>query len=235
MSTIKNSNKKNKDIPQNKKVDKPWGSEYSIYRNKISSAKLLKLNTNQKTSLHCHPTKKTGFILLDGKVDVEVGFYEKKKMKSISKLMIRPGLFHSTKNVYKKTATIIEIETPVDKDDLVRFKDDYGRENLPYEKKNKMTELNNQEIVFKDPKINSKNQYKIMGKKIVLEKTDNIKKIKNKNRGTIFAVLDGGLCGDNKQLVLSPGDIVNGDTIKKLSSVFKIKKYITFLSIKYER
>ena len=79
MSTIKNSNKKNKDIPQNKKVAKPWGSEYSIYRNKISSAKLLKLNTNQKTSLHCHPTKKTGFILLDGKVDVEVGFYEKKK------------------------------------------------------------------------------------------------------------------------------------------------------------
>ena len=48
MSTIKNSNKKNKDIPQNKKVAKPWGSEYSIYRNKISSAKLLKLNTNQK-------------------------------------------------------------------------------------------------------------------------------------------------------------------------------------------
>ena len=36
MSTIKNSNKKNKDIPQNKKVAKPWGSEYSIYRNKIA-------------------------------------------------------------------------------------------------------------------------------------------------------------------------------------------------------
>ena len=147
MSTIKKTNKKSKDIPKNKKVTKPWGSEYSIYRNKISSAKLLKLNTNQKTSLHCHPTKKTGFILLDGKVDVEVGFYEKKKMKSISKLMIRPGLFHSTKNNYKKTATIIEIETPVDKDDLVRFKDNYGRENLPYEKVNKMINLNNQEIV----------------------------------------------------------------------------------------
>ncbi len=233
MSTIKKTNKKSKDIPKNKKVTKPWGSEYSIYRNKISSAKLLKLNTNQKTSLHCHPTKKTGFILLDGNVDVEVGFYEKKKMKSISKLMIRPGLFHSTKNNYKKTATIIEIETPVDKDDLVRFKDNYGRENLPYEKVNKMTNLNNQEIVFKDPKINSKNMYKIMNKKIVLEKTDNIKKMKNKSKDTIFAILDGGLCGNNKQLVLSPGDIVNGDTIKKLSNVFKIKKYITFLSIKY--
>ncbi len=164
---------------------------------------------------------------------LRLDFMKKKKMKSISKLMIRPGLFHSTKNNNKKTATIIEIETPVDKDDLVRFKDDYGRENLPYEKINKMTNLGNQEIVFKDPKINSKNLYKIMGKKIVLEKTDNIKKIKNKNKDTIFAILDGGLCGDNNQLVLSPGDIVNGDTVKKLSSVFKIKKYITFLSIKY--
>ena len=48
MSTIKNSNKKNKDIPQNKKVAKPWGSEYSIYRNKISSAKLLKTKYKSK-------------------------------------------------------------------------------------------------------------------------------------------------------------------------------------------
>lgn len=233
MSTIKNSNNKSKDIPKNKKVTKPWGSEYSIYRNKISSAKLLKIDTKQKTSLHCHPLKKTGFILLDGKVDVEVGFYETKPMRSISKLMIRPGLFHSTKNSYKKTATIIEIETPVDKDDLVRFKDNYGRENQPYERKNRMVDLDSKDIIFEDPKINSKNMYKIMGKKITLEKTNNIKKIRNRDKQTIFAILDGGLCGKNKQLVLSPGDIINGDTLKKLSNVFKIKKHITFLSIKY--
>ena len=123
MSIIKNLNKKNKDIPKYKKVIKPWGSEYSIYRNNISSAKLLKIKSKHKTSLHCHPNKKTAFLLVDGEVDVKIGFYETKKLKSISKLMIRPGLFHSTKNNNKKTASIIEIETPVDKDDLVRFKD----------------------------------------------------------------------------------------------------------------
>ena len=55
-------NLKTKDIPERKKVLKPWGSEYTIYSNKISSTKLLKLNSNQSTSLHCHPIKKTGFI-----------------------------------------------------------------------------------------------------------------------------------------------------------------------------
>ena len=235
MSIIKNLNKKNKDIPKYKKVIKPWGSEYSIYRNNISSAKLLKIKSKHKTSLHCHPNKKTAFLLVDGEVDVKIGFYETKKLKSISKLIIRPGLFHSTKNNNKKTASIIEIETPVDKDDLVRFKDNYGRENLPYEKKNKMVNLDIDEVVFKEPKLNSKKIYKIMGKKIILAKTTNLKKIQNKNRKTIFAILGGGICSNSKQLVLSPGDIVNGDTISKLSHVFKIKKYITYMSIKYDK
>ena len=51
--------------------------------------------------------------------------------------MIRQGLFHCTKNTSKDYATVLEIETPIDKDDLVRFKDDYGRENKPYEEKEK--------------------------------------------------------------------------------------------------
>ena len=71
--------------------------------------------------------KKIGFIIIKGKVNVDLGFYNSKRMSSISRLMIRPGLFHCTKNFNKQTATILEIETPIDKDDLVRFKDNYGR------------------------------------------------------------------------------------------------------------
>ena len=88
---------------------------------------MLKIKKNHKTSLHCHPKKKTGFIVLDGKVEVELGFYEKVKLKAPSKLMIRPGLFHSTKALSKNNATILEVETPINKNDLVRFKDNYGR------------------------------------------------------------------------------------------------------------
>ena len=50
------------DIPRNQKVIKPWGSEYKIYSNSISSTKLLRINSDKSTSLHCHPIKKTGFV-----------------------------------------------------------------------------------------------------------------------------------------------------------------------------
>ena len=51
--------------------------------------------------------------------------------------MIRPGLFHSTKPLSKKNSIVLEIETPINKNDLVRYKDNYGRENKPYEGKKK--------------------------------------------------------------------------------------------------
>ena len=101
------------DIPKNQKVIKPWGSEYKIYSNSVSSTKLLRINSDKSTSLHCHPIKKTGFVLLKGVVDVDLGFYNTKKLTPISRLMIRPGLFHCTKNLNKHTATILEIETPI--------------------------------------------------------------------------------------------------------------------------
>ena len=46
------------DIPENYKVIKPWGSEYTIHKNSNTSTKLLNLEYNKSTSLHCHPLKK---------------------------------------------------------------------------------------------------------------------------------------------------------------------------------
>ena len=46
------------DIPERTKVIKPWGSEYTIYKNSVSSMKLLKIEKDKSTSLHCHPIKK---------------------------------------------------------------------------------------------------------------------------------------------------------------------------------
>ncbi len=221
----------NNDIPQNTKVNKPWGSEYTIYKNSVSSTKLLKIEKFKSTSLHCHPTKKTGFILIKGEVNVDLGFYNKKKLSSISRLMIRPGLFHSTSNNAEETAVILEIETPIDKDDLVRFKDEYGRQNKPYEGKKFMEKLSPSEIIFEEPNLNNSNNYKIENVQIKIEKTNDLNNLRNKDTNSIFAILDGGLKSENNLLVLSPGDIVGGNTIKKLTEVFKIDNYITFLMI----
>ena len=195
------------DIPVNFKVIKPWGTEYTIYKNLTSSTKLLRLKKNKSTSLHCHPIKKTGFILIKGEVSVDLGFYNTKKLTSLSRLMIRPGLFHCTRNINNKEAVILEIETPIDKDDLVRFKDNYGRQDKPYEDSKSMVKLKNEQI-FEDPKLGESIEYIIEDLSIKIVKTDNIKKLKNSKKNSIIAVLDGGLVGTNQRYVLSPGDIV---------------------------
>ena len=159
-----------------------------------------------------------------------LGFYDKRILKAPSKLMIRPGLFHSTKAISKKGAVVLEIETPINKDDLVRYKDSYGRENKPYEGKNKMRRKDSKTLEFKIPKINSTNIYKFKNLEITTEKHSIKKNLTNRHKNTIFAVLDGGLVDLKKQYVLSPGDIVRTDTIKKLSKVFKINKKISILT-----
>ena len=44
----------------------------------------LNIKYNHKTSLHCHPNKKTGFIILDGRAEVQIGIYKKKLPRALS-------------------------------------------------------------------------------------------------------------------------------------------------------
>ena len=48
---------------------------------------------------------------------------------------------------------------------------------------------------------------------------------------TIFAILDGEIIDKQRKNVLSYGDIIRTGTLKKLSETFKIKKYLTVLSV----
>ena len=212
-------------------VSKPWGNEHIAYENKVCSVGLLNINYNQETSLHCHPKKKTGLIVVKGKVKIELGFYDTKILKAPSKIMIRPGLFHSTKCLSKDGCILLEIESPIDKNDLVRFKDQYGREQKPYEGLEKMKKITSKEIVFKEPKKNKGSKFKFKNVSVSIEKHKHVKSlIKEKN--TIFAVVEKGLVDKNKNYVLSVGDIVRTDTIKKLSEAFKTNNYIKIIKIK---
>jgi len=68
---------KNNNFYTNKVVYKPWGNEYVIYSdaNRLAIT-FVKINYGHKTSLHCHPQKKTGFIILGGKASVQIGIYK---------------------------------------------------------------------------------------------------------------------------------------------------------------
>jgi len=209
-------------------VKKPWGYEYIVYDDKDKiGITFLNIKYKHKTSLHCHPKKKTGFILLDGVVDIDLGFYDRKRIKSLEKIMIRPGLFHQTKAISNIGAKVIEIESPKNKQDLIRFKDSYGRQNKPYEGQKYMSTLNKNAFLIKENNKIQKNE----GYSFKISNFNKKNKISLKNKKSIYAIIGGGLGPNKNSLVLSPGDIVRHNTINKLSKVFKPVPTIKILSI----
>tara|TARA_B100000780_G_scaffold271044_1_gene231557 strand:- start:696 stop:1265 length:570 start_codon:yes stop_codon:yes gene_type:complete len=185
------------------------------------------------TSLHCHPLKKSGFILLKGKASFQLGLRKKNTElhSSPSKRMMARGLFHSIKSVSKNGLLALEFETPVNKNDLVRFKDSYGREQKSYEGKKHTKTIESKFIKFKKPQFNKKQIYKIGKANISLEVHKNfIKLLKNKN-STFFAVLDGSVSDNKGRNVLSYGDIIKTDDLRILSKVFKIKKKLSVVKV----
>jgi|GEM_PF-1977191 len=119
-------------------VNKPWGYEYLMFQNNQVAVWILFLDANASTSMHCHPRKKTSLTVLEGNVrtsSLDTHF----ELNTLDGLIIDRGVFHSTRAVTKEGAFIMEIETPPQKNDLVRLKDEYGRESQGYEGESKIT------------------------------------------------------------------------------------------------
>ena len=219
---------------EKKVVKKPWGYEYVVYRKgKDLSVTLLKINYKKKTSLHCHPNKKSGFILIGGKAEFQLGLWKKRSEvhSSPSKRMIARGLFHQIKSISKDGLLALEFETPSDKKDLVRFKDSYGRQDKPYEGKKHTKNIGSNFIKFKKSKIGLKQNFIIGKTKLFIETHKNFKSILKNKQNTIFAILDGSIVDKNKRKVISHGDIIKTNDLKTLAKVFKIHKNLSVLKV----
>jgi len=197
-------------------VKKPWGYEYLAYENKDVALWFLYIKPEHSTSLHCHPNKTTGLILLEGQAETSF-LNSTNRLNPTDKVMIRKGLFHSTKAIGDKGAYVFEIETPVDKQDLVRFKDSYGREGKPYE-----------DETFEIPKAEDclwikeiPNVYNFANCVLEVKNIVNINEFLNIEDSLNVMFLKGGLLTDYNQKVAGPGDIVISSTIKQLTEVFK--------------
>ena len=224
----------NNNFYSNKVVYKPWGYEYVAYKDSSRIAvTFVKIKSGHKTSLHCHPQKKTGFIILDGKALVQIGIYKANTQhhKPLSRLVLRPGLFHSIKAVSKKGVSALEFETPYKKNDLIRFKDKYGREGKHYEGKKFTKNLNSNFVKFKKPKLGKKFRYNLNNVEILIEKRRNLKNLVKKDDKTSLAILDGSIVDEKGRNVISYGEIVKTCTLKILSDRFKVKKPITLLRV----
>ncbi len=220
-----------------KLVRKPWGYEYVIYNDSDKLAvTFVYIKCGHKTSLHSHPQKKTGFIILEGKASVQIGIYKKntKLFNSLSRLVFRPGLFHSLKAVSKKGLYALEFEAPYKKNDLLRFKDSYGRQKKMYEGKKFTKDIINTDLIkFKKPKIGKKNKYFFNNIEVIIETSKNLNKLPNEN--TTSAILKGKIVDQNGQIVISTGEVVKTSTLKILSKQFKIFKDITIMRVKRKK
>lgn len=113
-------------------VQKIWGNEYCIYHSPQVEIWVLQIKGGFETSFHSHPNKKTALAVLGGCVKVSL-FSNIFPLLPSEKMNIRHGVFHKTEAWSHGGATLLEMETPPDKTNLVRMRDKYGRVGKGYE------------------------------------------------------------------------------------------------------
>lgn len=121
-------------------VKKPWGYEYLVFENNFVAIWMLHIVRKKRTSMHCHPGKRTGLVLMSGKTKFHHvdGVIE---LNSLDGVVIDRGVFHSTEAFNplpmdpqsENGIWVMEIESPPLKTDLVRKEDSYGRAGVSYE------------------------------------------------------------------------------------------------------
>ena len=204
---------------ENTIVKKPWGYEYLAYSNSGVGLWFLSIAPGQSTSMHCHPNKTTGLMIIDGQADVSF-LSNTFSLGPCEKLMIRKGLFHSTQADKLSGACVFEIETPVDKHDLVRLKDNYGREGQPYEDETFEIPKESECISISDPDPGKKNVYEHNGSTITVSSIQAIIELEKIPINVNVVFLKGGILTDYNVNVAGPGDIVSSEVIRKLTKVF---------------
>src|SRR3990172_2520854 len=121
-------------------VKKPWGYEYLVFRNDFVAIWMLHIIRTRKTSMHCHPNKKSGLVLLSGNALFQ-HLEGKMELEPLDGVVIGERVFHCTEAYSalpilpqsENGIWVMEIESPPIKTDLVRMKDEYGRKGTSYE------------------------------------------------------------------------------------------------------
>lgn len=214
-------------------VKKPWGFEYLAYENEDIAVWILHIAKGQSTSMHCHPKKTTGLVILDGIAEISF-LADKKILSSLNKVMIRRGLFHKTEAL--TDVVLLEVETPKDKQDLVRLNDSYGREFSSYEDKSFEYPKENNCLWIKEPTISDEEilqQYANCSMRV--NNVKSIQEILNYSDDDILVFIRGGMIrniNSESHLVTIPGDVGFGSVVKNVASKLDgIKENTIVLSI----
>jgi mannose-6-phosphate isomerase-like protein (cupin superfamily) len=211
-------------------VKKPWGHEYLFYCSNDMAAWILHIKSGEKTSMHCHVNKTTFLIVLSGKAICSSlnGSYELNEGDAV---MIEKESFHSTKAI--TDIILMEIESPVKKTDLVRLKDEYGREQKGYELQNEMCfDLSNYERVFLNEEkfdLNKKIGNMNICIKIFFDNQD-LKSYLKHHRNSISFVLSGEIIDRKNLKTYTNGEIVAIKEPEEIDNMF-IEKQVKIFHI----
>jgi mannose-6-phosphate isomerase-like protein (cupin superfamily) len=210
-------------------VPKPWGYEYLIFENEKIGIWWLHLREKESTSLHCHPDKKTGLILLRGEAKVSF-LSDTIHLNSFSKIMIREGFFHSTQALSKDGIDVIEIEVPKNKENLVRMADVYGRKGKSYESIGECIPKKNGELWIED-KIGERKIYQ--GYEFCVKYlTENLLDTMLDEDIIIILSQPGGIVSKDGFTIAKVGDTIKIGVVKRLLYDFEIQEGAYVLAIR---
>ena len=118
-----------KDLKKTIWVTKPWGGEYSVFKDGIS-VRILHINKGEETSFHCHMKKDVLIILLKGRAKLfrsgsQTDYMEDVELKPMFVRQIPKSIFHKTEAM--EDSVVLEIESTGDVHDLIRGEDKYNR------------------------------------------------------------------------------------------------------------
>lgn len=206
----------NKPDYRNVVVNKPWGYEYLMFENSHVAIWVLFLKDGAKTSMHCHPKKRTSLLVLGGKV-ITSSLSDQFPLDPLHGVVIDRGAFHSTASEHEEGSFVMEIENPVEKSDLVRLNDTYGRENKGYESgENISNDLEQYEhhafhhVVQDNRSINEK---KIRQSTVVLHVNEEWDRLREEIAGKgacVLSFLDTSIIDGSGDTVLAIGEICTG-------------------------
>ena len=204
-------------------VRKPWGYEYLTYQSKDVAVWILLLKKGHQTSMHSHPKKKTSLIVLDGSVTCK-SLDKSVKRKSGEGIMIPKKVFHQTINNSNNDTILMEIETPNNKNDLLRLKDIYGRQNMGYEKIDKHSiNVNNYNYITLESQNVYFNKTKRYGKSSItfvkIENNSKLNKILKKNTTSLFTVLKGSIIINNLKYTIGDTFSVENKEVDRNNSI----------------
>ncbi|MBL7224532.1 MAG: hypothetical protein ISS59_00200 [Desulfobacteraceae bacterium] len=218
---------KKQDHPEHyrdKVVIKPWGYEFLMFENEYVAMWFLRIKKDHSTSMHCHPLKKTSLVLLSGKALCNT-FHHRALLSAGEAVMIDAAVFHSTKALTLDGISVIEIESPPDKLDLVRLEDKYGRESCGYEDCSQMTMDNLKKFGHfyfddgncYDKKITMDNWFSISVD--AYTSSNMFQETFNADIGTMYCVCKGCLLALNKNIIVDVGEVERGLYLEQMANV----------------